>query len=142
MAETPIINASPLIYLSKAGLIDLLQLLSPQIFIPDAVATEILRRGDSDVTAATISQTGWLQVIETPVTSPIIQAWDLGMGESAVLTWAYTHPGTEAIVDDLAARKCAAALEIPVRGTLGLVLVAKQRGKISEARPGHCPIKE
>lgn len=79
MAETPIINASPLIYLSKAGLIDLLQLLSPQIFIPDAVATEILRRGDSDVTAATISQTGWLQVIETPVTSPIIQAWDLGM---------------------------------------------------------------
>jgi predicted nucleic acid-binding protein len=32
-------------------------------------------------------------------------------------------------------RRCAAALKIPVRGTLGLVLVAKQRGRISAARP-------
>ena len=135
MAETPVINASPLIYLSKAGLIHLLQLLSPQIFVPDAVATEILHRGKSDITATTIRQTDWLRVVETPTTLPIIQAWDLGRGESAVLTWAYTHSGTEAIVDDLAARKCAAALEIPVRGTLGLILVAKQRGEIAEARP-------
>jgi len=34
------------------------------------------------------------------------------------------------IVDDLAARRCAVALGIPVRGTLGLVLTAKQRGTI------------
>ena len=39
MAETPVINASPLIYLSKAGLINLLQVLAPQIFILKAVAT-------------------------------------------------------------------------------------------------------
>ena len=39
------------------------------------------------------------------------------------------------IVDDLAARRCAAALSIRVRGTLGLVLLAKQRGRIDAARP-------
>lgn len=38
-------------------------------------------------------------------------------------------------VGDLAARRGAAALEIPVRGTLGLVLVAKQRGELVAARP-------
>ncbi len=45
------------------------------------------------------------------------------------------HPGTEAIIDDLAGRKCAASLSIPVRGTLGIVLAAKQRGVIPKARP-------
>lgn len=64
-----------------------------------------------------------------------IQAWDLGDGESSVLAWAHANPGTLAILDDLAARRCAATLRIPVRGTLGLVLLAKQRGRISAARP-------
>jgi len=39
------------------------------------------------------------------------------------------------IIDDLAGRKCADSLDIPVRGTLGLVLVAKKRGVIPAARP-------
>ena len=41
----------------------------------------------------------------------------------------------EAIIDDLAGRPCAAFLGIPVRGTLGIVLAAKQRGHIAAARP-------
>jgi predicted nucleic acid-binding protein len=40
-----------------------------------------------------------------------------------------------AIIDDLAGRKCAACLDIPVRGTLGIVLEAKRRGVIRQARP-------
>ena len=51
------------------------------------------------------------------------------------IAWGYDHPGTLIIVDDLAARRCAATLGIPVRGTLGLVLTAKKRGVIPEARP-------
>ncbi|MDJ1180214.1 DUF3368 domain-containing protein [Roseofilum sp. BLCC_M91] len=52
-----------------------------------------------------------------------------------MLTWGYNNPGTEVILDDLAARRCADTLGIPTRGTLGLVLIAKQRGHISRARP-------
>lgn len=52
-----------------------------------------------------------------------------------MLTWGYVNPGTEVILDDLAARRCAAALGIPVRGTLGIVITAKQRAVISAARP-------
>lgn len=59
----------------------------------------------------------------------------MGPGESAVLTWGYVNPSTEVIVDDLAARRCAVALGIPVRGTLGIVLNAKQKGAIPSARP-------
>jgi len=58
----------------------------------------------------------WLIVVDTPPVPEPIQSWDLGPGESAVLTWGYVHPSTEVIVDDLAARRCAVALGIPVRG--------------------------
>ncbi len=135
MAERPAVNASPLIFLSRAGLLNLLQLAAPEIVVPDAVAAEILRRGPNDPTAQALSNTTWLPVIQTPAVPASIQAWGLGQGESAVLAWAHAHPGTEAILDDLPARRCAAAHAIPVRGTLGLVLIAKQRGHILAARP-------
>ena len=70
-----------------------------------------------------------------PVILPLIEKWGLGDGESAVLTLAHSTPRAVAILDDLAGRKCASALGIPVRGTLGLVLVAKRQGLISHARP-------
>jgi len=76
----------------------------------------------------------WIVRIDNPPIPRVIQAWDLGDSESAVLAWAYPHPGTEAIIDDLAGRRCAAALGIPVRGTFGLVLTAKGRGRITKAR--------
>ena len=135
MAELPAVNASPLILLARAGLLDFLQLAGPEIVVPSAVADEIRREGPNDPAVRALEATAWLKVVDGPPLPAVIQGWDLGAGESAVLAWAHAHPGTLAIVDDLAGRRCAAALRIPVRGTLGLVLVAKQRGKIKAARP-------
>lgn len=58
-----------------------------------------------------------------------------GPGETAVLSWAQAHPCCLAIVDDLAARRCAEALGIPIIGTLGLVLRAKRKEYLPAARP-------
>jgi predicted nucleic acid-binding protein len=135
VAERPAVNASPLIFLSKGNLLDLLKLAGEEVVVPAAVAGEIQKRGATDPTVQALAATSWLVVVETPPFPALIQSWDLGPGESSVLTWAHAHPGTEAIVDDLAARRCAAALGIPVRGTLGLVLTAKRRGIIPAARP-------
>ena len=135
MAEFPAVNTSPLIFLTQANLLYFLQILSQKIIVPQAVATEIQAYGNTDVTAQMLAQTDWLVVTQTPAIPAVIQSWGLGVGESEVLTWAYNYPNTEVIIDDLAARRCAQALGIPVRGTLGLVLTAKQRGVISEARP-------
>ncbi len=134
-AIKPAINTSPLIFLTKGGFLDLLQIVSPEIIVPQAVSTEIQAYGETDITAFTLAKTSWLVVKETLPVPGIIQTWDLGAGESAVLTWAYVNPGTEVIIDDLAARRCATALGIPIRGTLGIVLTAKQRGIIRSARP-------
>jgi predicted nucleic acid-binding protein len=135
VAELPAINTSPLIFLTKGGFLDLLQVISSSVIVPNAVATEIQAYGSADVTAVALNNTDWLVVQETPPVPNVIQTWDLGLGESAVLTWGYVNPGTEVILDDLAARRCAATLGIPVRGTLGIVITAKQRGVIPAARP-------
>jgi len=54
-----------------------------------------------------------------------IKRWRLGAGESSVQSMVGYHDGTGAIIDDLAGRRYAASLDLPVRGTLGIVLVAK-----------------
>lgn len=135
MAEPAVTNASPLIFLSNSKRLDLLQLTGDHVVVPAPVALEIRRRGSEDLAVRALDRTPWLEIVEPPSIPPVIQAWDLGPGESAVLAWAQAHPGSEAIVDDLAARRCAATIGVPVRGTLGLVLVAKQRGVIPLARP-------
>ncbi|NEP83513.1 MAG: DUF3368 domain-containing protein, partial [Okeania sp. SIO3B3] len=111
------------------------QIFDSTIIVPQAVAVEIEAYGEQDITFQALTSTDWLVITETPPIPSIIQNWDLGLGESEVLTWGYTNPDTEVIIDDLAARRCATALGIPVRGTLGLVLTAKQRGIIPLARP-------
>ena len=80
--------------------------------------------------------------IETPQPSPPLQACNLDAGEASVLAWALAHPPTEAILDDLAGRRRANKLEIPLRGTLGLVLSAKQQGRIPEAQPVIATLRE
>lgn len=136
MARPPAVNASPLIFLAKAGLVDFLRhLAEPILVIPSVVAEELERRGLEDPTVQAVHQTPWLEVVEAPPVPPAIQAWDLGPGESSVLAWCHASPGTQAIIDDLAGRKCARAFGIPVKGTLGIVLLAKHNGLIPAARP-------
>lgn len=53
----PAINASPLILLTKAGLLDLLELVNQEIIVPAAVATEIQQHGVKDVTSGAIAST-------------------------------------------------------------------------------------
>ena len=59
-----------------------------------------------------------------------VAAWNLGNGESAVFSFALKGSGYRAIVDDLAARRCAQAFGIQTLGTGGLLILAKRRGVI------------
>lgn len=67
-----------MILLTGAGLLDLLQLVSQEIVVPAAVATEIQQYGVKDVTAQAIAQTNWLVVVETPPVPKLIQSWCCG----------------------------------------------------------------
>ena len=128
------VNASPLIFFSRSGHTDLLRHFADRILVPKAVSDEVNARGDKDVTAKSINEKSWLETTETPKVPEIIQNWGLGLGESSVIAFPQQH-SCEAILDDLAGRRCATSLGIPLRGTLGIVLLAKNRGLIPQARP-------
>ena len=74
-------------------------------------------------------------VAPAPAIPPEVDVWRLGPGESAVLALALAEPGARAVIDDQAARRCAQRLSIPLLGTLGLVLLAKEEKQIPAARP-------
>jgi predicted nucleic acid-binding protein len=133
--EAAVVNASPLIFLEGAGMTGLLSLAGKPVFVPKQVLDEIAKFGAGDRTFTAVMSLSWLVVVDVGVVPAQIERWDLGSGEAAVLTWAHAHPGTTAILDDLAARRCADSLGVPVRGTLGLILTAKQRQMIPLARP-------
>jgi predicted nucleic acid-binding protein len=61
---------------------------------------------------------------------------------SEVLSWAYEHPGYEAVIDDRAARDCAYSMNIRVRGTIGIVLLAKRKNKIDRIAPVLLQLRE
>ena len=103
--------------------------------VPDVVAGEVAVRGPGDPTVQALGRTPWLRVLPSPPIPDPIRAWNLGPGESSVLALALLDPIGEVILDDGAARRCAAALGLSSRGTLGLVILAKQRGAIPAARP-------
>lgn len=135
MSEAPVVDASPLIHLATAGLIELLLGLGPRVVVPEGVADEVRVHGPEDAAVRTLTVTPWLQVVSAVPVPPEIAAWDLGRGETAVLSWAHAHPGCMSILDDRQARRCAATLRVPVIGTLGVVLKAKAGGRLSRVRP-------
>ena len=131
---TLVFNASPLIVLAKARLLDRFITLGNPAVVPYAVVNEVTRVDHPDDPASLWLQSppASVQVVSSPSAKSFLAAWDLGDGESAVISLAHTIPGSVAILDDLAARRCAHAHGIKVMGTIGLVLLAKQNGLISE----------
>jgi predicted nucleic acid-binding protein len=113
----------------------LLRLGGVNVVTPETVITEIGAKGPDDSTAEAIRRTSWLSVVPNTAIPEPVRASKLDAGESAVLALAYGDPECEVVLDDLAARRCAARLGIPCFGTLGLVLAAKRLGLIAAARP-------
>jgi len=66
---------------------------------------------------------------------PIISEWNLGKGESQVISFAFQNSGFTAAIDDKAAKKCAAVFNVYVSGTIAIIIRAKKTGLISKAGP-------
>jgi predicted nucleic acid-binding protein len=129
------VNSSPLILLTKVGHLDLLNLGAVDIIAPDVVVAEIQAKGSQDSTVQAIGGVNWLTVGVTPPTPDPVLSCKIDPGELAVLSLAHGDPACEVVLDDMAGRRCAARLNIPCVGTLGLVLTAKRLRVIPAARP-------
>ena len=135
MNKNMVINASPIILLGKADFLKTMSPLAKTWIIPDGVIHEVQAKRPIDPYLSGLASNS--EVVRKTVLNihPSIAAWDLGRGESEVLTLALEKSRTGVVLDDLQARKCAELFEIPLIGTLGLVVLAKRKGLITLARP-------
>jgi predicted nucleic acid-binding protein len=126
-ARSVVADASPLIALNQIGQLALLERLFSTVLIPSAVAREI---------APSVPLPPW--IIEAPLVGtlePRVGASALGAGEREAISQALEVGAALLIVDDLAARRLATDLGVPILGTLGVLLTCKRRGLLSEVRP-------
>ena len=132
--ETWVINASPLILLGKLGRIDLLEQLTKQIMVPQAVLLEVASGGTADTGIGDTLVWARNRIVEDVLVPTSISGWDLGAGESQVL--AHCLLGRyRAVLDDGEARAAAKVHSVPMVGSLGVILRARKAGLISAARP-------
>ena len=131
-----IVNSTPLIALSNIGKPDLLRLLYNEIYIPQAVYHEVCEK--SDTASKILNQSlNWIHIvpIEHPENYALYRA-KLHAGEIEVMILAQENPRADLlIIDDNAAKKTAKFLGLPVVGTMGVLVKAKQSGIIDEVAP-------
>jgi predicted nucleic acid-binding protein len=134
VSEVWVLNASPVILLDKIGRLDFLERLTEKALVPETVFREIQAGiGSSSATGSVLDWTTPRRGADVPI--PLsIERWDLGPGESQVIAQCLVG-AQRAVLDDAQGRECAMAHSVPVIGTLGIVLRAKQRGFIPAARP-------
>jgi uncharacterized protein len=130
-----IVNTSPLQYLHQIGQLDLFPKLFGRIIVPCAVVSEITAGRQLGISLPELEACAWVDV-RSPA-SPVggLLSWDLGAGESAVLSLGLEHPGSWVVLDDKLARQAAVHLNIPLLGTAGILLRAKRAGHLPKVEP-------
>lgn len=134
MPRRPVVSdTSPLIKLAGVGLLELLPRLYGEIWILDAVRAEYgAKAGIGDPNLDTLP---WLHV-QLGSAAPSLRALPgLGAGEATAIALAQASEARLLVLDDKAARRIAAQRDVPIVGTLGVLLAAKQTGLLPRVRP-------
>jgi predicted nucleic acid-binding protein len=130
-----VVDTTPIIALSLAGRLDLLQTLYRQVVIPPAVRSELEAGGERRPGAAELAAASWIETVglEDPGRAELLA--DLNRGEAEVIALAQERRARLVIIDERLGRLHAQRLGLPVTGTLGLVLRAKADGLVPAVRP-------
>lgn len=130
-----VVNSTPLIALCKVNRLELLKDLYGEITIPEAVFQEITAKNDA-VKRKVLSNGAWIHIQAVSDTSDRrMYKAKLHDGEVEVMILAQEIHADLVIIDDNAARKTAVYLGLPLTGTVGVLLRAKERGFIPQVMP-------
>jgi predicted nucleic acid-binding protein len=127
-------NTTPIISLLGIGQLDLLKQIYGHCWIPETVYQEV-EAGRNKAYYADLSKKDWISIesVKSIITNDIIHALDAG--EAAAIMLALEQNADLLVIDERKGRGCARALNIPITGTLGVLLVAKERGLIDKIQP-------
>lgn len=135
MPIQPVIsNTSPLIGLLGLNCLPLLRDLYTEVWIPREVEKEFLVV-DETFYREVLNKAPWIKVVDVTdsQSATIYQGIDAGEGE--VLALAVEHDARLVILDENRARQRATKIGLKVKGTLGVLLEAKEEGLIVAIKP-------
>ncbi|MBI4023709.1 MAG: DUF3368 domain-containing protein [Verrucomicrobia bacterium] len=123
-------DTGPIIAFAKADCLHLLSQLAAEVFIPPRVHRELLAKTDAEADRIEAAVGSTIRVRAAGfVTSETESATEhLGDGERDAIHLASSFsPAVMVLMDDQAGRRAAVGLELPVIGTVGLLLAAKEK---------------
>ncbi|MCM1135451.1 MAG: DUF3368 domain-containing protein [Clostridium sp.] len=131
-----VVNTTPLIALSHVGHLELLKKLYGEIIIPEAVYRELSVKEESICKKTVDRAIDWVLVdkIKNQMAKAMYKT-QMHDGEVEVMILAKEIAADVVIIDDANAKKHAKYLGLPVTGTLGVLIKAKQNGYIDELKP-------
>jgi predicted nucleic acid-binding protein len=138
--EKIIVNASPLILLFNSEPDFILPEIFKEIAVPDAVWKEITDSGGSDKASQMIADTRWIKRVSVKPVEDVVR-WDLGYGETEVLSFAIVNSEYRPVIDDSAGKKCAVSLGVHTIGTGSLLILAKEKGLIDSVEKSLVKLK-
>jgi len=126
-------DASTLIGLARIGQLNLLRKLYSQIIIPQAVFEEVSK--EKKAGSEKISKASYIKIekVKDEIAVKFLLG-NLGRGESEVLVLAKEKQADLILIDEKKARKMARRAGFKVMGILGLLLVSKRNGFISNIK--------
>jgi predicted nucleic acid-binding protein len=117
-------NTSPIIFLAKINVLEILTCCFDKVYIPDAVKLELNGlRLPSTIEIQTINDVG-KSFVKGALGS-------LHIGELEAMVLAQELQADYVLLDDLLARRKAKRMEINVMGTIGILLFAHKKGFLS-----------
>ncbi|BAU12169.1 hypothetical protein LEP3755_26980 [Leptolyngbya sp. NIES-3755] len=128
-------DATPLSELAKVGQLHLLHELFGIVIIPEEVYAE-LTIGDHPA-AQLVPELDWLEVrslIDFQSCQVLQRDFNLDLGESAAIALAEELKANQVLIDERAARRVAISRQLPVIGTIGILILAKQRGRLESVK--------
>jgi predicted nucleic acid-binding protein len=131
-----VVNTTPLIALSHIGQLDILKKMYGEILIPNAVYNELSAKPDSICKIEVDNSKDWIRVeeIKNQMAKSMYKT-QLHEGEVEVMILAQEVNADLVIIDDANAKKHAKYLKLPVTGTLGVLIKAKQNGYVDKLKP-------
>lgn len=128
-------DTTPLSELAKVGHLNLLRDVFGQVTIPQEVYREVTT--GSHPAVAEVKSATWIQVrsiSDMQKLSILQKSTNLDLGECAAIILAKEIQASQILLDDLDARRVAKARNLSVIGTIGTLILAKQRGTIASIK--------
>jgi len=127
-------NTTPILSLLKIGKLEILHELYGKIYVPQAVYQEIEVGKEKDY-YINIKNYNWIEIIQIQSLSTRPYLFDLDDGEAETIILAQELSADLVIIDENIGRRYAAQLNIPITGTIGILLKAKEQGIITSIAP-------